>query len=197
MSAKRKWDKILVVDVEATCWDQDNRPDNPVSEIIEVGLCFLDVKTLERSGKQSMFVKPRYSSISPYCESLTSIMQADVDNGKSFEDVCGILRESCLSNKRVWASWGDYDRIIFDSQCKSYGVDYPFGRTHINVKTLFAITKGMELLKEGMALKKEYALPDALSCYGKEFEGRLHRGDDDAFNIAGVLGLILNGARCK
>ena len=195
MSYKKKFDKILVVDVEATCWDVDNRPDNPINEIIEIGMCMLDIKTLERSSKQSIIVKPRYSKISEYCEQLTSITQADVDKGKSFEDACGMLRENNLSHRRVWGSWGDFDRIIFENQCKLYGTKYPFGRAHINIKTLFSITKGMGLLKENAGLKKEYSLMDALDVYGKAFEGRLHRGDDDAFNIAWVLGRVLSSAR--
>ena len=41
----RKLDRILVVDVEATCWE-GNPPPGQTSEIIEIGLCVLDVPTL-------------------------------------------------------------------------------------------------------------------------------------------------------
>ena len=41
----RKLDQILVVDVEATCWEGDPPP-GQISEIIEIGLCVLDVATL-------------------------------------------------------------------------------------------------------------------------------------------------------
>lgn len=44
----RRLDKIIVVDVEATC--SDNGTVTPeASEIIEIGVCLLDVKTGERS----------------------------------------------------------------------------------------------------------------------------------------------------
>ena len=41
----RKLDQILVIDVEATCWE-GNPPPGQTSEIIEIGLCVLDVPTL-------------------------------------------------------------------------------------------------------------------------------------------------------
>ena len=41
----RKLDRILVVDIEATCWE-GNPPPGQTSEIIEIGLCVLDVPTL-------------------------------------------------------------------------------------------------------------------------------------------------------
>ena len=43
----RKLDRILVVDVEATCWEGDPPP-GQISEILEIGLCVLDVATLMR-----------------------------------------------------------------------------------------------------------------------------------------------------
>ena len=45
----RKLDRILVVDVEATCWEGDPPP-GQTSEIIEIGLCVLDVPTLRASN---------------------------------------------------------------------------------------------------------------------------------------------------
>ena len=195
MSKKRKHDKIVVVDIESTCWEKDNMPINPVSEIIEIGLCLLDLKTLERSSKQSIMVQAKYSKVSEYCTQLTSLTQGDVDRGWTFEKACDYLKESCASKKRVWASWGDYDRIMFERQCSVYGIEYPFGKTHFNIKTLFSISKGMANLKDGVGLKKEYSLPEALDLCGVQFDGRLHRGDDDAFNIAWVLGELLKDMR--
>ena len=39
-------DKIIVIDLEATCWEGDPPPGQE-SEIIEIGLCILDVATGE------------------------------------------------------------------------------------------------------------------------------------------------------
>ena len=49
--ARRKLDRIVVVDVEATCWE-GAPPADEVSEIIEVGVCLLDVAAGERVFRQ-------------------------------------------------------------------------------------------------------------------------------------------------
>ena len=41
----RSLDVILVVDVESACWEAEP-PEGQVSEIIEIGLCTVDVKSL-------------------------------------------------------------------------------------------------------------------------------------------------------
>jgi hypothetical protein len=38
-----KLDQIIVIDVEATCWE-GHPPANEESEIIEIGLCVMDVQ---------------------------------------------------------------------------------------------------------------------------------------------------------
>lgn len=55
----RKLDRILVVDIEATCWE-GNPPPGQTSEIIEIGLCVLDVPTLARAPSSAL------SSCGPY-----------------------------------------------------------------------------------------------------------------------------------
>ena len=43
----KKFDQVLVIAVEKTCWENEP-PEGEVSEIIEVGICSLDLKNLER-----------------------------------------------------------------------------------------------------------------------------------------------------
>jgi DNA polymerase III epsilon subunit-like protein len=68
----RALDKILVIDVEATCWEGDP-PAGQTSEIIEIGLCVLDVASGERSAPRAIMVKPQRSTLSEYCIQLTTI----------------------------------------------------------------------------------------------------------------------------
>jgi len=77
----RKLDKIIVVDVESTCW-KGKPPEGQINEIIEVGLATVNVETLEIINKQSYIVKPKLSIISNFCTELTSITQEMVDKGK-------------------------------------------------------------------------------------------------------------------
>ena len=59
----RKLDRILVVDVESTCWE-GNPPPGQMSEIIEIGLCVVDVAALERVERRSILVRPACSTVS-------------------------------------------------------------------------------------------------------------------------------------
>ena len=72
----RKLDRILVVDVEATCWEGDPRP-GQISEIIESGLCVPDVTTLARVEQRDILVRPVCSTISPYQNSRSPLYVHD------------------------------------------------------------------------------------------------------------------------
>lgn len=63
--------QLLVVDVEATCW-QGPRPPDQESEIIEIGLCLVDVATLARVERRSILVRPERSVVTPFCTELTT-----------------------------------------------------------------------------------------------------------------------------
>ena len=179
----RRLDSILVIDVEATCWDGEP-PQEQASDIIEIGLCELDVITGERKSRRSIFVKPQRSSLSEFCVQLTTITPEILEAGIAFKDACMILQTDYYSLERTWASYGDYDRLQFTRQCQEMDVPYPFGPSHINVKNLLALQQG---------LKREVSLDKAMDLLGLPFEGRLHRGVDDAWNIAVVLQRVLLG----
>jgi inhibitor of KinA sporulation pathway (predicted exonuclease) len=179
----RKLDKILVIDVEATCWEGDP-PEGQVSEIIEIGLCVLNVATGERDAPRAIMVQPQRSTLSEFCIRLTTITPEMLADGMHFAEACDLLREEYQSHQRTWASYGDYDRLQFVKQCEAWGIPYPFGRSHINVKNLLALQLG---------LKKEVGLQVGTSLLGLTFEGSIHRGIDDAWNIAAVLDRVLLG----
>lgn len=181
----RKLDQILVVDVEATCW-QGDPPAGEESEIIEVGLCLLDVGTGQRGQPQAILVKPQRSQLSEFCRQLTTLTPEMLAEGQAFSSACNLLVTAYLSNVRTWASYGDYDREKFQSQCDAWGIPYPFGRSHINVKNLLALSLG---------LKHEVNLQRGMDLLGLPFEGTIHRGVDDAWNIAAMLARMLSGWR--
>jgi inhibitor of KinA sporulation pathway (predicted exonuclease) len=179
---KIKTDKILCVDIEATCYERGTEPDGFLSDIIEIGVCELDVQTLKIGEPEGIIIRPTRSVVSEYCTNLTTLTQADVDKGVSFVNACDILMRKYFSKKRVWCSFGNYDRIQFQKQCSRENVDYPFGVDHINIKTLFALKKR---LKSGIGLDRTVAL------LGYEFEGIHHRGMYDAKNVAKVMAYAL------
>jgi len=183
----KRLDQILVIDLEATCWAGDP-PEGQEREIIEIGLCVLDVASGERRDNPSILVKPEHSTISDYCTRLTTLTQEQVDAGINLGEACQVLKDKYRSKERLWASYGDYDRQQFKRSCAASGLDYPFGDGHINVKSLFALVHN---------LKNEVPLDTALEMMDWPLEGTLHRGGDDAWNIARLLGDILLKARAR
>ncbi len=184
-SVVKKMDRILVIDLESTCWE-GLPPKGQQHEIIEIGLCVLDVATCQRLDNPSLIVQPTRSTVSEYCTRLTTLTQEDVEAGMSLVEACQLLRDKYRSRQRVWASYGDYDRWMFESSCRTFGVEYPFGSRHLNVKSLFAMVH---------ALPREVSLAQAMEMMGWPLEGTLHRGGDDAWNIARILGHFLLTAR--
>lgn len=178
----RKLDQIIVIDIEATCWSS-SPPEGQESEIIEIGVCTLDVATGERGEKRSILVKPERSKVSEFCTELTGLTHKQVlGQGIAFNKACAILERDYGSKRRIWASYGDYDRNLFVRQCEACAVSYPFSAGHMNVKTLFALIH---------CLPYEVGMVRALEMLDIELEGKHHRGDDDAWNIANILSKTL------
>ena len=178
-------DQILVIDVESTCWE-GAPPPGQVSEIIEVGVCTPDVATLERLEKRSILVKPVKSEVSAFCTDLTTITPDMLAGAGTLADAVRVLKKELRSQDRPWASWGDYDRRQFERVCREFNVGYPFGLTHLNAKTLFAVAHG---------LPHEVGVDGAFNRLGLKMEGTHHRGGDDAWNIALLLSMLLRGVR--
>jgi inhibitor of KinA sporulation pathway (predicted exonuclease) len=170
-------DKIVVVDIECTCWE-DSVPTGQQSEIIEVGVCLLDIQTGAISDSKGIIVKPSVSDVSPFCTQLTSITPEMVSHGISFKDACDQLKEEYLTTRRSWASYGYYDQVMFIKQCERTGVPYPFSSSYLNIKTLLPLR---------LKLKRELGMKKALDKLGIPLEGTHHRGVDDAKNIAKIL----------
>jgi inhibitor of KinA sporulation pathway (predicted exonuclease) len=179
-------DRILVIDIESTCWQGQWPPPGQMSEIIEIGLCVVDVARLERIERRCLLVRPVRSEISPFCTDLTTLKPEDFHTAGTLADAVGILKREYRAVERLWASWGDYDRNQFQKCCKELTVPYPFGPRHLNVKTLFAAAHGM---------LKEPGLDAACEQIGMTLEGTHHRGVDDAWNIAGILCQLLGRIR--
>lgn len=175
---RRHTDHLLnVVDVEATCWD-GQPPPGQVSEIIEIGLTVVDLGAGRRLAKHRLLVRPARSEVSPFCTELTGLTQAEVDSGLPFAEACRVLAAEHRTGSLPWASWGDYDRDQFTRQCRATGAQYPFGQRHTNAKVAFTASYG---------LRRRPGMAQALEVAGLPLEGRHHRGDDDAWNIAALV----------
>lgn len=180
--------KILVVDLEATCWANDPEKQQRVSEIIEIGGAVLNTSTLKIEKAFDHYVWPiDHPEITCFCTELTGITEKILEkNGQDFHTRCYQILQYCKDNGIVtWGSWGNYDRAKVETQCLNYK-DYPFPYNHINIKILEAMVVGR---RGGKSVTR------ALENWGLKFEGRPHNGYDDAYNIARILREIITRGR--
>lgn len=167
---------VNVIDVEATCW-RGSAPRGQANEIIQIGLCVVDVSRHERVERASILVRPARSRVSEFCTELTGLTQEQVDTGVPLAEACALLADEHGAGSRRWASWGDYDRKQFERDCSASRVPYPFAPRHLNAKALYAEAYG----------QRQMGMARALAHARLPLEGRHHDGGDDAWNIAALV----------
>lgn len=173
---------ILVVDLEATCWDGVPPPAGEQQEIIEIGWALLDASGTSSSILKSgtILVRPAHSTVSKFCTELTTITQELLnDEGVTLKEAFDILENEVESKNHPWASYGDWDRNFVRKQCNIFGVQNPFSREHYNVKE--ACKSRYPKPRGGWGMKSSFE-----AILGRGIEGVHHRGGDDAYNIAYV-----------
>ncbi len=176
--ANNKYDEVIVVDLEATCWETREEQDRNYSEVIEIGVCRLNALTGEISDARSIMVKPMFSEVSPFCTELTGHTQAAVDQGISLMRAMEILRVDYGFKNKMWASYGNYDRNKLVDECERKNIERPLPPTHINISALATLK---------LRANKRVGLGQACARFGLKFEGRQHSGKDDAVMAARVL----------
>lgn len=183
---------IFVLDVEATCWDKDCAEDTEIfsrqeSEIIEFGMVLVEKQNSKIIDKFNSFIKPqRRPILSNFCKNLTSISQSDVDNAKTYIEVCKELKQFLdkYPNVKEWSSWGNYDNNIITENCLYWNIENPFKDfMHINLKDKLK-EKYPDYAKKHKRLGCEKTLR---KCFRLEFDGTQHRGIDDAINISKMV----------
>ncbi len=205
--------KLVVVDVEATCVPRGERfPDGQRQEIIQIGLCTLDLRTYERSDRLSIYVRA-HSRCSAFCTQLTGIDDDLLDaEGVEYDQAMARVRDHFDGKLRYlpWASWGAFDRDMFEREARrhlrlypeewgspelvreKYSSDlpdnvYPWSNNHQNMKTWFAMLAGK--------VDGEFGMERACEIAGVPLEGQVHRADWDAWNTAGVIAWMLRRGR--
>lgn len=150
-------------------------------EIIEFG-CALATRSGDLLDSRSFLVQPAFRpTLSEFCIRLTSISQQMLSTAPHFAEVAKSLDEwlgEPLSDF-IWCSWGNYDLQHVQADSTKHGVAPRFlSFPHVNLKRLWRRTTGQ---------KKKNGLANALAFHKLAFEGRQHRGIDDARNIVRLL----------
>ena len=182
MNASENNPKLLIIDLESTCFERGTEPPAFFSEIIEIGAVLFDSTGLEEVWNHSWILKPvLFPTLSDFCKTLTTLSQKEVEAGTSFAQALEELKEKIKEESYIFCSWGGYDKNQFLRQCKKFNLNYPFGPQHINLKEEFSKFFKVKPCGMGSALKR-IRLP---------LQGTHHRGLDDAKNISQIVKFML------
>jgi 3'-5' exoribonuclease 1 len=172
--------RIVVVDVEATCWKKGVF--SRKKETIEIGavLLLLD-RDQSRWPEFQTFVRPqRLPRLSSFCRELTGITQENVDAAPTFPEALRLFVEWSQPVERVvLATWSRYDLWQLDLDLAAHGLPklaIPF----LDVKKLAARIVGAKSFEQTV---RELA-PDAVAMPS-------HRAISDARRTALILNRLL------
>ncbi len=179
--------KMVVVDLEATCCDEDSVP-RQEREIIEIGAVSVvrpitpeEPEDLAVLDEFQCFVRPlRHPRLTAFCMGLTGIRQEDVDRAPPFPEANERFAEwLSAQNPATWGSWGFFDPRQYRNDCRYHQAPLPFldSISYRNLKEIFMKT---------FRKPRSTGVTDALEFFGLEFKGRAHRAIDDARNIARI-----------
>ena len=191
---KHKSDKVkqifshfLIIDFEATCWQQ--KP-GPPSEIIEFPAVLLNGETGDVVKTFHHYVQPTEEpQLSEFCRDLTGITQDQVEKAAPIGPVLMLFNnflksldvkfnESSLKNCAV-VTWTDWDmKVCLEHECKRKKLIYP---------PCLKYWIDLKLIYKKFYNRKPQGLNGALKEMGMAFEGREHSGLDDAKNTAKLV----------
>ncbi len=171
---------ILVIDLEATCSDDDTIGPESM-ETIEIGACWIDPNGVVLDRFQS-YVRPvQNPELTKFCTTLTGIKQEDVDRAPMFPEAAKALCQFAAKHATpgvVWTSWGAYDCKQLARDSARHSILEPIALPHQNAKRLFA---------KAQRIGKEVGMAKACDLARLQMEGTHHRALDDALNVARLL----------
>jgi 3'-5' exoribonuclease 1 len=161
--------RLVVVDVEGTCWKKGVFSRR--KETIEIGAVLLRLDRVPSRWREfQTFVRPlRYPRLSSFCRELTGITQEDVDGAPTFPEALQLfLRWLQPLERVVLAAWSHYDVWQLDLDLEAHALPklaLPF----LDVKKLAARIVGgksfeetaRQLAPEGVGLPRHRAIADA------------------------------------
>lgn len=182
---------FIIYDLEATCWANQFEARGKRQEIIEIGAVKMNEEG-EILSRFERFVQPvKHTELSEFCIDLTSISQVDVNEAdtfstviKDFQDWIGLT----AAEDYLLCSWGFFDKRALANDCVLHGFEQTWTKKHISLKHQYPRING---------LGREMGLKKALEKEGFGFDGKHHRGIDDALNAAKIFRRYMRQWRYK
>jgi 3'-5' exoribonuclease 1 len=172
--------RLVVVDVEATCWKKGIF--SRKKETIEIGAVLLLLDRAPPGWPEfQTFVRPRrLPRLSSFCRELTGITQENVDAAPTFPEALRLFLEwSQPLEQVVLATWSHYDLWQLDLDLEAHGLP-KLAMPFLDVKKLAARMVGTKSFEE---TARELA-PDAVAM-------PRHRAIADAHRTARILNRLL------
>lgn len=167
-------DKILFLDNEETCWEE-LPPPGESAEVFEIGVAELSVESLQVTRSKSFLIRPRWSTVSPYCSELTGHNPESIrKHGRPAPEVFRAIDKEFGPGSKAWFAWGR-DRQSIERDAARHGVISPFSAAYVDMGMYFSLSLGL-----GRAI----GLTEAMELFGLERSGRVHSGIDDAVDTA-------------
>lgn len=175
---------LCVLDFEATCWKD---PRVKPQEIIEIPVVLYDIARRRTVDTWRTYCKPVHGRVSPFCEALTGISQATVDEGLELQQALAAMH-TWLARHGLWGTdgrfrglfvtWGSWDLLtMLPANCHLLGINMPpYMHAWCNLKRVFREVMGA----------KPGGLLQALKTLGLPHVGRHHSGLDDAINTTAI-----------
>lgn len=189
ISYKDKIDYYLILDFEATCYNE-NETHTKLScqEIIEFPVLVIDINKNEIISKFHYYIKPTiHQELSSFCIDLTGISQEMVNEGILLDDALdrfdSFLIEKNIQNFMI-LTCGDWDLktcIRLESQFKHIKLHDYFNKW-VNIKTVF----------ESFTKEKAYDMVNMLKYFKMNLDGRHHSGIDDCYNLSKIVMYMIN-----
>lgn len=175
--------KVIVVDVEQTCWPHSSEKFDRLAEIIEIGAVRVDLSTGQILDSWQSLIRPtRHPNLSDYCQELTGITQADLKGKPRFREAYAHFVRFCGGKHlSILAGWGA-DNLSLERSCGDNQTLMRHPVAYWNVSHMYSARFDMPSTN----LKK------AVEAMNLSFEGDPHRALPDAMNTARLLARLFH-----
>ena len=193
--------KLVVVDLEATCWppgDERRKKQREISEIIEIYAVKVSIDGHDVLGDFHYYVKPLSNQIlSDFCIDLTGIQQSQIDKAQGPSSMIKSWSEWMGDTPFTLASWGPMDQGLLSTTWTAH-LNQALPWCHLDIQKLFeGVCKSHRAentpwyQQSQLSRISGLSLKEGIRSIGVTFEGEAHSAKVDAFAALACLRFIL------
>ena len=174
----------IILDLEWNIPEKShNRVRTPITlngEIIQIGAVKLD-EDLNEIDEFNLMIKPVfYRKMNKRVEELTSITDAELENGERFEDAANRFREWC-GDDSIMLTWGPSDKKILIENLIMHDMTYDWIPEYFDAQFMFDLQETME--------DRDFSLDYAFYYFGL-IGMKAHDALNDARDTAAVIRML-------